>query len=116
MTALKKLNGNINASRAQADTISISVDDTIDEKVTTEVSHIKLVNSRGTNRTLTRNAYTYNSKDERIFIFKKMKKGALVKTYGKKVKLKDGKEYYRIGKDRYIKAINFKSLIAKKKK
>lgn len=116
MTALKKLNGNINASRAQADTISISVDDAIDEKVTIEVSHIKLVNSKGTNRTLTRNAYTYNSKGERIFIFKKMKKGALVKTYGKKVKLKDGKEYYRIGKDRYIKAINFKSLIAKKKK
>lgn len=65
------------------------------------------VEASTTVRKLTKNAYIYNVKGKRV---KKVKlvKGKKIKILG--TKLINGKKYYRIGKNQYIKVANFKVL------
>lgn len=68
--------------------------------------YIKLTNVDGTPRTLKRNSYVYKKNGKKVKNMK-LKKGAKVATYGKKKTIK-GKKYYKINKNRYVKAANFK--------
>ena len=54
---------------------------------------------------LRRNSFVYNSKGRRIS-FKLIRKHSKMKVYG--VKKIRGKKYYRIGRNRYVKAVNFR--------
>ena len=68
--------------------------------------YIVLNNVDGKMRTLSHNAYVYNNKGNRVYSAGKMIRGNSLKTYGAKYHI-NGKGYYRINKNRYIKAGNF---------
>ncbi|GAA3629309.1 GH25 family lysozyme [Lactobacillus hamsteri] len=67
--------------------------------------YVALGNVDGTLRTLGRNAYVYNNKGQRVYV-PTLRKGSSVKTYGTRVHI-NGKSYYRINKNRYVKVGNF---------
>lgn len=64
-------------------------------------------NIDGSSRTLTHNAYVYNSKGNRVKSLGTLKKGTTTTTYGSQFTIK-GKKYYRINMGRYVKAANFR--------
>ncbi|WP_277751453.1 SLAP domain-containing protein [Lactobacillus pasteurii] len=68
--------------------------------------YVKIINIAGKKRTLRHKAYAYNSKAEKNFL-KKFAEGEDLITYGSQVTLKDGKKYYQIGKESYVRASNF---------
>lgn len=68
--------------------------------------YVKIINITGKKRTLKHKAYAYNSKAEKNFL-KKFAEGEDLITYGSQVTLKDGKKYYQIGKESYVRASNF---------
>nr|WP_245328703.1 GH25 family lysozyme [Lactobacillus colini] len=73
--------------------------------------YVKVNNVDGTSRTFTHNAYVYNNRGSRIYTYgTKLYKGASRNTYGSAITIKDGtgKKYYRIGKNAYVKAANFR--------
>lgn len=67
--------------------------------------YLALGNIDGTHRMLRHNAYVYNHKGWRRFE-PKLYRGRSLITYGSALHIK-GKRYYRIGKNRYLKAGNF---------
>lgn len=73
--------------------------------------YIKAANVDGKLRKLTHNAFVYSHKGKRISRVL-LKKGHYVRTYGASAKLHKhelgGRKYYKIGKDKYVKVINFK--------
>lgn len=68
--------------------------------------YIKLTNVDGTPRTLKHTSYVYKHNGKKVKHMK-LKKGAKIATYGKKKTIKH-KKYYKINKNRYVKAANFK--------
>lgn len=67
--------------------------------------YVRVSNVDGVSRTLTHNAYIYTNK---LAKKGKNRKGTSIPTFGKSVKLINGKRYYRIGKNRYIRTYNFR--------
>jgi hypothetical protein len=65
------------------------------------------VNAATTTKTLTKNAFIYNIKGKRVKSFK-LTKGKKIKILG--IKTINGKKYYRIGKNKYVKVANFKTI------
>lgn len=69
--------------------------------------YVKVNNVDGMSRTLTHNAYIYNNKGHRVYSAGKWYKGESHKTYGGSMTI-NGKKYYRVNKNRYVKAANFR--------
>lgn len=67
--------------------------------------YINVSNIDGRRRVTTHNAYVYNSRGNRVYV-STIKRGMSVTTYGSSFKI-NGKSYYRIGRNRYIKVANF---------
>lgn len=68
--------------------------------------YINAGNVDGTRRVLTHNAYVYNNKGKRVYV-PTIRKGMGITTYGSSFKI-NGKSYYRINKNRYVKVANFR--------
>lgn len=68
--------------------------------------YIALGNVDGTKRTLHHNAYVYNNRGWRVYV-PTLRNGSLVTTFGARFHI-NGKSYYRIGKNRYVKVANFR--------
>lgn len=68
--------------------------------------YIALGNVDGTVRTLHHNAYVYNNRGYRVYTAT-LRRGGAVRTYGTRFHI-NGKSYYRIAKNRYVKVGNFK--------
>lgn len=68
--------------------------------------YIALGNVDGTVRTLHHNAYVYNNKGYRVYTAT-LRRGGTVRTYGTRFHI-NGKSYYRINKNRYVKVANFR--------
>lgn len=64
-------------------------------------------NVLGNSRVFKHNAYVYKNNGTRNISWKTLKKGSPIKTYGPKY-LINNKAYYRVGKNAYVKASNFK--------
>lgn len=76
-------------------------------KIAGQDAYVKAGNIDGTSRKLTHNAYIYNNKAKRVQKNTVLKKGTSKTTYGSSFKI-NGKAYYRIGKNQYVKVANFK--------
>ena len=76
-------------------------------KIAGQDVYVKAANIDGTSRKLTHNAYIYNNKAKRVQKNTVLKKGTSKTTYGSSFKI-NGKAYYRIGKNQYVKVANFK--------
>lgn len=77
-------------------------------------SQTTIVEAKTAKKKLTHNAAVYNSKGKRIKKAKVLKKGSSVKVLG--YKTIKGKKYARIGKNKYVKMSNFKTVTKKAKK
>lgn len=89
--------------------------------------YVKAGNLDGTKRPLDHNSYVYNSKGRAIKVEVRkatkhrkaryakaiIKKGKILTTFGSRFKI-NGKEFYRVGKDQYIKVTNFGKAIETK--
>lgn len=89
--------------------------------------YVKAGNLDGTKRPLNHNSYVYNSKGRAIKVKVRkatkhrkaryakaiIKKGKILTTFGRRFKI-NGKEFYRVGKDQYIKVTNFGKAIETK--
>lgn len=67
---------------------------------------VRLTNVDGYSLVLKHNAYVYKNNGKRVKKSKTLKKGNSQKVYGDPMTL-NGTSYYRIGKNRYVKAVNF---------
>ena len=67
--------------------------------------YVMASNVLGNSRVMRRNAYIYNHAGRRAN-WRVLRKGTPVKTYGSRFNI-NGKSYYRIGKDLYVKTANF---------
>lgn len=67
--------------------------------------YVKLGNVDGTNRNLHHNAYVYNNRGRRVYV-PTLRRGASIVTYGSSFRI-NGKRYYRINRNRYVKVANF---------
>ena len=65
----------------------------------------KVKKLQGVAKRLRYNAFVYNSKGKKVS-YKLLKRHSIIKTYG--VKMIQDKKYYKIGKNQYIKAVNFR--------
>ncbi|MBD5430648.1 GH25 family lysozyme [Lactobacillus sp.] len=70
--------------------------------------YVRVNNVDGTPRTLTHNAYIYNNKGKRTYTLgTKFYKGNSRATFGSAMTI-NGKSYYRVGKNAYVKVANFR--------
>lgn len=72
-----------------------------------EDQFIKASNIDGTKRTLTHNAYVYDKDGQRVASSDKLLKGTDQTTYGSSKKI-NGKKFYIIGDNKYVKRANFR--------
>ena len=70
-----------------------------------ENRYVVLNNVDGKKRVLGHNAYVYNNKGRRVYTAT-LRRGATLSTYGGSMNI-NGKKYYRINKNRYVKVANF---------
>lgn len=70
-----------------------------------ENRYVVLNNIDGKKRVLKHNAYVYNNKGRRVYVGT-LRRGATLSTYGGSMRI-NGKKYYRINKNRYVKVANF---------
>lgn len=68
--------------------------------------YVMASNVLGNSRVFKHNAYVYKNNGVRNTAWKTLKKGSPIKTYGAKYHI-NGKAYYRVGKNAYVKASNF---------
>ena len=68
--------------------------------------YVVVGNIDGTKRVLKKNAYVYNNKGRRVYV-PTLRRGITVPTYGSSMTI-NGKKYYRINKNRYVKVANFR--------
>lgn len=68
--------------------------------------YVVVGNIDGTKRVLKKNAYVYNNKGRRVYV-PTLRRGITVPTYGSSMPI-NGKKYYRINKNRYVKVANFR--------